>query len=312
MNLVFLFPGQGSQAVGMCAAMIRDYPSVARRLAQGSDLVATNLQTLIERGPPQALAQTHIAQVAIYCLSFALYELLIEAGCRCTLMAGHSLGQFTALAASGAMDFDQGLALVGARGAAMHAANQSVDGAMLAVQGAEQLKSLKHLMEGVGGCWVANRNAPGQHVLAGRRSSLHMMRLRLQENGVSSCWLEVAGAYHTPLMQGAADRFGDAIDAAVLDDALIPVVANSSASIIVTREQIIDELHAHMLASVNWAGTMQIIAGCSPALLVEIGPGRVLKGLALRNRPDLKCMTTGSPAEFNAALHSLQELACLS
>ncbi len=312
MTAVFLFPGQGSQAVGMGAAMIRAYPSVARRLAQGSALLEIDLPALIDRGPPRLLAQTHIAQVAMYCLSVAFCELLRDAGFHPALVAGHSLGQFSALTAAGAIDFDQGLQLVQRRGAAMHASNQAVDGAMLAVQGIDGAELLTDLIADADACWIANRNAPGQQVLAGLRSSLQTVQARLRERGISSVWLEVAGAYHTPLMHSAADAFSKAIDATVFRDALIPVVANSSARLMTTREQIIEEVHAHMLSPVNWVGTMSLIAQHAPPLLVELGLGRVLKGLSLRNRPDIQCMTTGTPAEFEATCRALQELTCVS
>lgn len=312
MTAVFLFPGQGAQAVGMCSSMMRTFPLVARRVAQGSELLATDLSALISTGPPRALAQTDVAQVAIYCLGFALYELLLERGFRPALLAGHSLGQFTALAASGVLDFDQGLALVAARGAAMHAVNQGVDGAMLAVQGQDVQGRLAALTDEPRGWWIANRNAPGQVVLAGLRPCLQALRARLRDAGMVSTWLDVAGPYHSPLMQPAAAAFRPAIDACTLADAGIPLVANSTATVIVKREPIDAELRAHMLSPVDWAGTMREIAAHSPSLLVEVGPGRVLKGLALRNLPRFRCMTTGATTEFDAACAALQETTCAS
>lgn len=310
MSAVFLFPGQGAQAVGMGVALIGAFPQLARRLEQGSDALGIKLCSLIETGPPRALARTDVAQVAIFCLSVALFELLRERGLQPDLLAGHSLGQFSALCASGSVSFDQGLALVVARGAAMHALNQTLDGGMLALQGIDE-QWLSACMQVDGDdCHIANRNAPAQIVLAGLRPALRALQVRLQAAGMISHWLDVAGPYHTPLMQPAADDFRAALDGCSFGDAGIALVANSNATVIGTREQIVAELQDHMLTPVDWVGTMRVIAARSPALLVEVGAGRVLKGLALRNAPRLRCMTTGTPAEFDAACKALQEAGC--
>lgn len=305
MRVVFLFPGQGAQTVGMCSAWIASSPALAARLAQGSELLDTDLRKLIDSGPRHLLAQTWIAQVAVFCLSFALYERLIERGCRPTLLAGHSLGQFTALAASGSLTFEAGLGLVAARGQLMHKLNQTMDGAMLAVQGNDVQSRLAAMFCETAGWWVSNRNAPGQQVVAGLRPHLRMLQCELASAAYLTTWLDVAGPYHTPLMRPAAEAFGSVIDDCSFGAARIPVIANSSASIIASRRQIREELHAHMVAPVDWVGTMRLIDELAPTRLVEVGPGKVLKGLALRNGPHLRCMTTGTPAEFESAWEAL-------
>lgn len=301
MKAVFLFPGQGAQAVGMCSVWIRSYPSVARRLQQGSDLLGIDLSRLIDMGPPRAITQTLIAQVSIYCLSFALYEILVARGLQPGLLAGHSLGQFTALAASGAVTFDDGLALVKARGAAMHEVNQSLDGTMLAIHANDVQRRLSALVGESGDCWISNRNAPGQWIVAGRRLVLQRLQSMLALDGVATRWLDVAGPYHTPLMGPAAARFEQRRQLCDLHDADIPVVANSTALVLRTREQWEAELARHMVSPVDWVGTMEVICSYAPDLLVEVGPGRTLKGLTLRNAPHLKCLASATPDNIDRA-----------
>lgn len=312
MNAVWLFPGQGAQSVGMGLSMIDTFPRVSRRMAQGSEALGLDLHSLLESGPPRALARTDVAQVAIFCLGAATSELLRERGFEAGLLAGHSLGLFTAVVASGAVGFEDGLALVTARGAAMHASNQSVDGGMLVVHGSDE-QALSACLRAAGdGCRIANRNAPGQFVVAGSRSALRALQSGLRANDIPHQWLDVAGPYHTPLMQAAAIAFEAALDACPMHDPDIPLLANSDAAVMSTREQITRELRRHMLTAVDWSASMGVVARRSPALLVEVGPGRVLKGLALRNAPRLRCVTTATPAEFDATCRALWEVRCES
>jgi [acyl-carrier-protein] S-malonyltransferase len=298
MKAVFLFPGQGAQAVGMCAGWRRTSPCVAGRLAQGSAALGIDLAKLIDAGPIRLLTETLVAQVSIYCLSFAIYEILRERGIHPTLLAGHSLGQFTALAASGAVSFEEGLALVRERGIAMHALNQTMDGAMLALQAGDLQRQLSGLVGGAGSWWIANRNAPGQWIAAGLRPDLRRLQSTMAASGVAAHWLDVAGPYHTPLMAPAAASFERVIQRYRLDDARVPVVSNSTAALLTTREQLATDLCRHMVSPVDWTGTMALIASQAPDLLIEVGPGRTLKGLVLRNKPQASCVTTASPEEL--------------
>lgn len=307
MSVAFLFPGQGAQMVGMCADLIKAFPSIGLRIGEGSDALGLDLHELIRRGPPRDLAQTHVAQVAIYCLSYGIYELLAERGLSPSVVAGHSLGQFTAYAAAGAVSFGTGLKLVAARGKFMHEVNQSIDGSMLAVSGLEA-KSLAALVERGGeGVWIANRNAPSQLVLAGWRESLRRVLDQVAEMGGRGTWLDVAGPYHTPLFETAAAKFSEVVSQCDFNNPVVPIIANSSATAINQREQVVAETHRHMLSAVDWTGTMRAFIVRADELLVEVGPGRVLKGLALRNAPELKCLSVGSLREFESTCLALQE-----
>lgn len=308
MSIAFLFPGQGAQTVGMGSDLIKAFPTIAQRLNEGGEALGVDLNALVRKGPSRALAQTDVAQVGIYCLSHGIREILTQRGLSPTLVAGHSLGQFTAYVAAETVSFEACLKLVIARGRFMNWENQSLDGSMLAVTGmtAEQVTTVVAITEG--DVWFANRNAPTQHVLAGRRKELLRAQELLVSYGGKGTWLDVAGPYHTPLMAEAARKFSLIVDQYQFQPASVPIIANSTAKVISQPDQIRAETHRQMLSAVNWVGTMAEIACRQIKLLVEIGPGRVLKGLALRNQPNLKCVTTGTVREFDSACTALDRI----
>ncbi len=307
MSAAFLFPGQGSQFVGMGSDYLKAYPSVAHRFEQAGECLGTDLKRVVSRGPRNVLVQTDFAQVAIYTLSVAIAELLAARGIAPVAVAGHSLGQFSALAAAGAMTFEDGLSLVADRSRLMHEQNQALDGSMFAVTGLD-LDAIERAVDGVGEVWIANHNAPGQIVLSGLRSALNEAQARLLAAGGKAAWLDVAGPYHTPLLAAAAERFSLSVQRTTLRDATVPLVANSDAALLSRAEALRAELHRHMLLPVRWAETMQRIAAMDVRLLVEVGPGKVLKGLALRNVPDIRCVGTDSARELEQARTTLQEV----
>lgn len=306
MSIAFLFPGQGAQAVGMGADLIKAFPSIGTYLKAGGEALGVDLNALIMKGPPRALAQTDVAQVCIYCLSHGIHEVIVQRGLSPTIVAGHSLGQFTAYAAAGTVSFEDGLKLVASRGRFMHEVNQSLDGGMLAVTGMTAVE-VAEVVRQVDSVWVANLNAPTQHVLAGLRNALREAQERLLEAGGKGTWLEVAGPYHTPLLNDAAERFSEIVDQCLFQQAATPIIANSSATVVCNPDEIRIETHRQMLSAVNWAGTMDTLVRQQVGLLVEVGPGRVLKGLALRNSANLKCLSTGSVRELDSACLALEE-----
>jgi [acyl-carrier-protein] S-malonyltransferase len=310
MTLAFLFPGQGAQALGMGEDFLRAHPSVRQRLDQAGDGLGLDLRRVIAKGPARLLAETRIAQPAIFALSFAIGELLAARSLQCVLAAGHSLGEFTAVASAGALPFDTALALVIERGRLMHQVNESLDGGMLAVSGlAPEL--LPALVGQAGpGVWIANRNAPSQVALSGLRPALRRAHQLVTECGGRGTWFDVAGPYHTPLLADAAQAFAALVDAARMHPPRFPVIANGSAEPLGSAESVRQELAQQMLNPVDWTGTMRRIAASGNATLVEVGPGRVLKGLALRNNPELRCWSTGTVREFDAACRALENTAC--
>jgi [acyl-carrier-protein] S-malonyltransferase len=312
MSAAFLFPGQGSQYVGMGSDYLKAYPSVAHRFEQASDCLGTDLKRVVAMGPRNVLVQTDLAQVAIYTLSVAIAELLAARGVVPVAVAGHSLGQFSALAVTGAMTFEDGLSLVADRGRFMHEQNQAIDGSMFAVTGLE-LDAIERAVEGIGQVWIANYNAPGQTILSGLRPALEQAQERLRAAGGRATWFDVAGPYHTPLLATAAAQFALSVQRLPLRDAIVPLIANSDAAPLIKADALRDELSRHMLVPVRWSDTLHRIAAMNVRLLVEVGPGKVLKGLALRKVPDIRCVGTDTARELVQTCSMLLEAgSCVS
>jgi [acyl-carrier-protein] S-malonyltransferase len=298
-GLAFLFPGQGAQYLGMGLDHLRQSPAMAARLAEAAEVLGADLVRLLARGPRPLLARTDIAQVAIFTLSVALYERLRSAGLPAPkVVAGHSLGQFSALVAAEVLDFSAALRLVAERGRLMHLQNQACDGAMIAVAGL-QADALPALPDDV---WLANLNAPDQVILSGLRPALTETANRLKAAGGRGLWLDVAGAYHTPLFQEAADRFARVLDMATLHPAKVPLIANTSARLLRSTEDIRAELRHHMVRPVLWRQSMETMRALPLQGAVEIGPGKVLKGLLLRCAPHLPCHVTDTARDAEALL----------
>ena len=312
MSLIFLFPGQGSQVVGMGLDYLRSFPGVASRLEQASERLGVDLGTVLAKGPPKLLAETRLAQPAIFTLSHAIHELLGTRGLLPACTAGHSLGEFGAVTAAGALDFDVALDLVIERGRLMHQANTLVDGGMLAVSGLDTPILSEILGSAGGGVWIANHNAPSQVVLSGLRHGLRAVAERVAARGGRATWLDVAGPYHTPLMRQAAEPFATLIAAAPMRDPHCPVIGNTAAELLRDAAGLRGELSRQMLSGVDWAGTMDRIRPMQPEFLIEVGPGKVMKGLALRNDPALRCLSTGTVRELDDTCRMLERLPCVS
>lgn len=310
MKTAWLFPGQGAQEVGMALDLIHAHATVRHRLEQASDRLGADLVRTITDGPRAALARTDVAQPALFALSFAIGELLSARGLAPTWTAGHSLGQFSAAATAGALSYADALDLVIERGRVMHEVNGQVDGGMIAVSGITA-PNLQRLVErSTDGVWIANRNAPTQTVLAGGKAQLQALVPALAAAGARSTWLDVAGPYHTPLFADAATTFARGLARCRIGDARVPLIANTSAIELQGHEALRHEFGAHMLCAVDWVGSMAVLDQRGCELLVEVGPGRTMKGLALRNLARVPCITTGSLGELDDAFRRLEEAAC--
>jgi [acyl-carrier-protein] S-malonyltransferase len=301
-GLAFLFPGQGAQYLGMGLDHLRQSSAMAARLAEAGEVLGEDLVRLLTRGPRPLLARTDIAQVAIFTLSVALHERLRAAGLPAPdVVAGHSLGQFSALVAADVLEFSAALRLVAERGRLMHLQNQACDGAMMAVAGLQQ----DALPDLPGDVWLANFNAADQTILSGLRPALTETAERLKAAGGRGVWLDVAGPYHTPLFDEAAERFARVLDSVTLRPAKVPVIANTSARLLRAPEDVRAELRHHMIRPVLWRQSMETMAALPLQAAVEIGPGKVLKGLLLRCAPNLPCHVTDTARDVAAMLAQL-------
>jgi [acyl-carrier-protein] S-malonyltransferase len=282
-----LFPGQGSQQVGMGAGLFSAYPEL---LGDPADrIVGWSIESLVGEGPQETLTRTEHAQPALYAVSYTLWHALESAlSVRPVATAGHSLGEYTALAASGALAYEEGLALVAERGRAMAAAASAGEpSGMAALIGADlaQAEAIAAERRSDGGrLWVANVNAPAQIVLAGGEVDIEWLGSNARSLGVRrAIQLSVAGAFHSPFMAPAAERLEAALDHAAFAEPAFPVYANSTARPV---EDPARQLAEQLVQPVRFAQTLEHMAGDGITTFVHVGPGDVTAGLVKRTLPD--------------------------
>jgi [acyl-carrier-protein] S-malonyltransferase len=289
----FVFPGQGSQAVGMGKNLIERSSTAQEIFAQANAVLGFDLAALCIEGPEDQLTATENAQPAILTVSVALLETLrsaegdIDLDFTPRLVAGHSLGEYSALVAAGALSFADAVRLVRRRGELMAEANEGMMAAVLGLD-LEPLAEICASVSEYGPCVVANQNAPGQLVISGATEAVQAAGERAKAAGAKRVMpLNVSAAFHSPLMQAAADGLAEAIAATPFNDAQVPLVANTSAQTIQGAAEIRRELVEQVTAPVRWISSIELMAGQGVTSLVEIGPGAVLTGLAKRIAPAL-------------------------
>jgi [acyl-carrier-protein] S-malonyltransferase len=301
MGALFVFPGQGSQQVGMGRAMVERYPAAAEVFAEAGRVLGFDLARICFEGPEEELRRTAMAQPALLATSIACLAPLRDAGMRPQMVAGHSLGEYTALVAAGALSFAEGLRLVARRGELMEAAAREAPGGMAAVLGlaTEQVEQLCDAC----GASVANRNAPGQVVISGPTGALERVMAYARERGARRVMpLNVAGAFHSPSMAPAAEALRREIEAAELCRASVPVIANVSARPLQDPDEIRAALVEQLTGSVRWEESIRHAVAMGAERLIEIGPGTVLAGLFRRIVPELPVASVSDPATLEAVI----------
>ncbi len=288
MAVAFLFPGQGSQAVGMGRDLYEREPA-ARALYDAADArLGFPLSRICFEGPEEALTDTAVQQPALFVTSLAAWEALRARGeADAGFVAGHSLGEFSALAAAEALSFADGLALVRRRGELMKLAGERQPGGMAAVLGLDAapiaLLCARAAAETGRTVSIANDNCPGQVVITGDETALTRAMTLLTEAGARKVVrLPITIAAHSPLMASVADEFAAAVDAAPLATARIPVVANVTARPIAAPDEIRAELKAQLTSPVRWTDSIRYLGAQGVDSYVEVGPGDVLLGLVKR------------------------------
>lgn len=301
MTIAVLFPGQGSQSLGMGAELFDARPDL---LGEGADeVLGWSLRDVCLRGPEEELTRTDRAQPALYALSYALWDEVrdrLPAPPRAA--AGHSLGEYTALAAAGAMGFFEGLRLVAARGAAMQSAADREPSGMAALLGGdlEAAEGLAEACRAAGGrLWVANVNAPGQVVVAGGVADLEWAARHAADHGIRRAVpLRVAGAFHSPFMAPAARRLATAAAAVAFAPTEFEVWANATAS--PYEDRVADTLVAQLTAPVRFSETLARMACAGVTTFIHVGPGDVTAGLAKRSVQGAETLAVSSLGEVEA------------
>ncbi len=304
--LAFTFPGQGSQRPGMGASWV-DHPSF-ELVEHASEVVGRDVATLLLEADQETLTNTANAQLATFVTSLVVLDAAERIGLEPAACAGHSLGEYTALVATGALGYEDGLELVAERGTAMSEAAEHTPGTMMAVLGLADEDVETACVRAEGEVWVANYNAPGQVVIAGEKDSLeraaHLARKAGAKRVVA---FPVGGAFHTPLMAPARDRLRKALAAATFFESDPPVVANVDAKAHPAGEDWPGLLSAQLCAPVRWRQSLDTLYASGARTFVELGPGGVLTGLAKRVLPaesTVNC-SVATPAELEALVEAL-------
>jgi len=305
-QLALVFPGQGSQSVGMLAELAERHPLIRRTFEEASDGAGVDLWALAQGGPQQQLDQTEYTQPALLAASIALWRLWCEhGGARPARLAGHSLGEYSALVAADALTLSEAARLVRIRGQLMQAAVAQGAGAMAAVLGAEDAL-VEQVCTEISGTEVvvpANYNAPGQIVIGGHAAAVERALARLAEHGVrKAVKLAVSVPSHTPLMREAAGRLADALRDLNWRTPTLPVVQNVDAAVHEGVDAIRDALARQLYLPVRWSACVEVLAANGVVRLAECGPGKVLTGLARRIDKSLAARALGTVDEFESAL----------
>jgi [acyl-carrier-protein] S-malonyltransferase len=310
MSVAFVFPGQGSQAPGM-GLDFAEFDEAAADLYQwASACLGWDLAETLRMASPDELRQTYIAQPAIFCVSVAALRALEAAGVpRPAYVAGHSLGEFSALVAAGALSFEAGLLLVARRAEAMQRAADARPGSMSSVLGlsAEGVEMAVEATAQDQVLAVANDNAPGNVVVSGEWAALERLPAAAKELGAKRVVpLNVGGAFHSPLMAPAVEVFEPHLAAAPLRDPAIPVVANATAEPVTDAEELRRLLARQLTGRVRWTESVRRMATLGVDTFIEVGPGTVLSGLIRRTVEGTRVLAAGDAEGVAAAADALR------
>ena len=284
-KLAFIFPGQGSQRVGMGQDLAAEYDVVAETFAEANQILDIDVQELCFSGPEDKLTETSNTQPAILTTSIAFHRLLKEEGVTPDVVAGHSLGEYAALVAAGVLDFEQGLKLVRKRGELMSQADPEGNGTMAAVIGLDAAEVEEVCDQGseYGVVEPANYNCPGQIVISGEKEAVEKITELAKEAGAKKAVvLNVSGPFHSSLMASAGEKLADYLEGIEFQQPEIPVVPNVNAELTTDPAEIKAALVKQMSGAVRWEESIRQMINSDVETFVEVGPNRVLKGFMRR------------------------------
>jgi [acyl-carrier-protein] S-malonyltransferase len=302
--IAFTFPGQGSQAPGMGEAW-RDHPSW-ELVPEASEAAGRDVEHLLLRAGLDELTETRNSQLATFVTSMIVLDAVERTGVEAALHAGHSLGEYSALTSAGTLSFEDGVRLVAERGEAMQAAADARPGTMAAVLGLDDDKAELACARTDGEVWVANYNAPGQVVIAGDPEAIDDAGRLARELGAKRVMpIKVGGAFHTPFMAPARDRLRKALAEADIRDPNRPVIANVDALPHTSGRDWASLLGAQLTSPVRWRQTLHQLAESGVNVVLELGPGTVLTGMAKRTLAGTSTIAVSTPADVDRLLDSL-------
>lgn len=308
-NLAFVFPGQGSQSVGMLNDLAASYPEVKHTFERASDALGKDLWSIVAEGPEEELNQTHNTQPVMLASGVAVWQVWCKhSNVRPAWMAGHSLGEYTALVCSDALSFEDGIKLVAARGRLMQEAVPPGVGAMAAILGLEDHQVVQVCANAAEGEVVSavNFNSPGQVVIAGNVAAVERAMLTAKEAGAKrAVLLPVSVPSHCELMESAAQKLDEQLQNIVIETPKMTLIHNVDVASHSAPEVIRNALKEQLYKPVRWSDSVKFMHDQGVTCFVECGPGKVLIGLNKRIAKDAEHLSIYDPETLNKALEQL-------
>lgn len=310
-KVAFIFPGQGSQVVGMGKSLVDSYNGSKQIFEQADNALNFSLSNLIFEGPQEELTKTTNTQPALLTTSIAILEFFKEFGIKPDYVAGHSLGEYSALVAANVLSFEDGVKAVRKRGELMEAAVPNGEGSMAAILGLDRDK-LKEITEEITkdghAVQLANMNCPGQIVISGTKTGVEIASAKAKEVGAKrAITLEVSGPFHSELMKPAAGKFSDVLDGITMSNAEVTVIGNVTASEMTDADLIKSKLVEQLYSPVLWEDSVQKMIDLGVDTFIEIGPGKVLSGLVKKINRTVKIYAVSDEETCKVVAEALKE-----